>query len=124
MVLNHKSFNISVYLQIIYLWITRAYSSVCCGDNFKVCSNMVYSDVSNCPQIEKNPEDYNDEDLKIIKDYEEKVALHLSERESYREMLETEFQKLSQTIKVRKFSHLTSIPVLNRSYDISLYYIR
>jgi hypothetical protein len=62
----------------------------------------------NCLQLEKNPDDYNKEDLKIIKDYEERVAFYLSEREHYRKMLETEFQKLSQTLKVRMFSSLIS----------------
>lgn len=85
---------------------------------------MVYSDVWNYLQIGKNPEDYNKEDLKIIKDYEEKVAFRLSERERYRKMLESEFQKLSQTLKVRKFSYFTSIPVLKRNCDISLYYVK
>jgi plasmid stabilization system protein ParE len=63
-------------------------------------------DMHNCLQVEKSPHDYNEEDLKIIKDYEERVAFYLSERERYRKMLETEFQKLSQTLKVRKFSYL------------------
>jgi plasmid stabilization system protein ParE len=61
--------------------------------------------VRNCLQLEKNPEDYNEEDLRIIKDYEERVEFRLSEREHYRKKLETEFQKLSQSLKVRKFSH-------------------
>ena len=52
-------------------------------------------------QLEKNPEDYNEEDLRTIKDYEEKVAFRLTERERYRKMLEAEFKKLSQTLKVR-----------------------
>jgi hypothetical protein len=68
---------------------------------------MVYSDVWHHLQIEKNPEDYNNEDLKVIQDYKEKVALRVSERERYRNMLESEFHKLSQTLKVRKLSYFT-----------------
>ena len=65
-------------------------------------------DVCNCLQLEKKPDDYNEEDLKIVKDYEERVAFYLSERDHYRKMLETEFQKVSQTLKVRKFLCLIS----------------
>lgn len=60
--------------------------------------------------LEKNPDDYNKEDLKIIKDYEERVAFYLSEREHYRKMLETEFQKLSQTLKITAYLHVCILP--------------
>jgi deoxyhypusine synthase len=63
----------------------------------------VSHDVCNCLQIEKKTDDYNEEDLKLVKDYKERVALYLSEQERYRKMLETEFQKVTQTLKVRKF---------------------
>ena len=65
-------------------------------------------DVCNCLQLEKKSDDYNEEDLKLVKGYEERVALYLSEWEHYRKMLETEFQKVSQTLKVRKFLCLLS----------------
>jgi len=68
----------------------------------------VSHDVCNCLQLEKKPDDYNEEDLKLVKDYEERVALYSSERECYRKMLETEFQKVSQALKVRKFLCLIS----------------
>ena len=48
-------------------------------------------DVCNCLQLEKKPDDYNEEDLKLLKDYEKRVALYSSEWECYRKMLETEF---------------------------------
>jgi hypothetical protein len=63
--------------------------------------------VWNCLQLEKTPADYNEEDLKAIKDYEEKVVLRISERAHYRKMLQTEFHELSQTLKVRTFSYFT-----------------
>ena len=68
-------------------------------------------DVCNCLQREKKPDDYN-EDVKLVKDYEERVALYSSEWERYRKMLQTEFQKVSQTLKVRKFFVLYPQPVL------------
>ncbi|KAJ9595407.1 hypothetical protein L9F63_013391, partial [Diploptera punctata] len=57
--------------------------------------------------LEKNPKDYNEEDLRAIRDYEEKVVFRLSERERYRKMLEAEFKKLSQAQKdsVLKFNN-------------------
>jgi hypothetical protein len=58
--------------------------------------------VWNCLQLEKTPADYNEEDLQVMKDYDEKVALRISERAHYRKMLQTEFHELSQTLKVRK----------------------
>lgn len=75
----------------------------------------------NCLQIEKNPEDYNEEDLKVIMDYEGRVAFRFSEREHYKKMLETEFHTLSQTLRVRNFSNFTFIPVLKRSCYVSLH---
>jgi len=70
----------------------------------------VSNDVCNCLQLEKKPDDYNEEDLKLVKDYEKRVALYSSEWERYRKMLETEFQKVSQTLKVRKFlCHIHSL---------------
>jgi plasmid stabilization system protein ParE len=64
--------------------------------------------VCNCLQTENNPEDYNEEDLKAIMDYEGRVAFRLSEREHYKKMLEREFHTLSQTLRVRNFQTLHS----------------
>jgi hypothetical protein len=69
--------------------------------------------VWNCLQLEKTPQDYNEEDRRVIQDYDEKVALRFSERAHYRKMLETEFHELSQTVKVRQFSYFRSTPVMN-----------
>ncbi|KAJ4435776.1 hypothetical protein ANN_18395, partial [Periplaneta americana] len=49
--------------------------------------------------LEKDPANYNEEDLKIVKDYEERVAFRMSERNRYRKMLEAEFRKHSQALK-------------------------
>ncbi|PSN50662.1 hypothetical protein C0J52_09305 [Blattella germanica] len=49
--------------------------------------------------LEKDPAEFNEEDLRTVKDYEERVAFRLTERERYRKMLEAEFVKLSQTLK-------------------------
>lgn len=50
-------------------------------------------------QIEKEPENYNEDDYRAIKAYEEKVSLLKSERHRYGNMLEQEFTKLWQNIK-------------------------
>ncbi|XP_046658844.1 cilia- and flagella-associated protein 43 isoform X2 [Homalodisca vitripennis] len=49
--------------------------------------------------LEKDPEDYNEADLKAIKEYDEKCKILLSERERYRKMLEIEYKKLESTIQ-------------------------
>lgn len=54
-------------------------------------------------QLEKDPEDYSEADLKAIKEYEEKCKFLASERERYRKMLEIEYKKLENTIQVNIF---------------------
>lgn len=54
-------------------------------------------------QLEKDPEDYSEADLKAIKEYEEKCKFLASERERYRKMLEIEYKKLENTIQVNFF---------------------
>ncbi|KAJ8921824.1 hypothetical protein NQ315_008456 [Exocentrus adspersus] len=56
--------------------------------------------------IEKSPETFNEEDLRSVKDYEEKVAFLNSERERYKNMLEAEFTKVTVAIRdqIRKFN--------------------
>lgn len=59
-----------------------------------------------CTQTEKPPEQYNEEDLRAIKDYEEKVEFLQSERERYMNMLYAEYAKLSNTTRegMKKFN--------------------
>lgn len=52
-------------------------------------------------QAEKDPEDYTEADYKVIKEYEEKCRVLQAERERYRKMLEIEFKRLENTIKVK-----------------------
>ncbi|XP_050303153.1 cilia- and flagella-associated protein 43 [Anthonomus grandis grandis] len=56
--------------------------------------------------LEKIPEEYNEDDLRSIKEYEEKVAQLNSEREKYKSLLEVEFGKLATNLRdsVRKFN--------------------
>ncbi|XP_046988156.1 cilia- and flagella-associated protein 43 [Schistocerca americana] len=49
--------------------------------------------------LEKQPEEYNEDDIRAVKEYEEKVAFLMSERERYRQMLESEFKTLSNTVR-------------------------
>jgi rubrerythrin len=74
--------------------------------------------VWNCLQLEKTPTDYNEEDLQVIKDYNEKVALRVSERAQYRKMLQTEFHELLQMLKVRKCFYFTSTVCSECNYCI------
>ncbi|CAK1602687.1 unnamed protein product [Parnassius mnemosyne] len=46
--------------------------------------------------LEKDPEHFNEDDLRLVFDYEAKVAFRNEEREKYRKMLHAEYAKLSQ----------------------------
>ncbi|XP_059058121.1 cilia- and flagella-associated protein 43 [Achroia grisella] len=48
--------------------------------------------------LEKNPEHFNEDDLRLVFDYEEKVAFRNEERDKYRKMLHAEYAKLSQVL--------------------------
>lgn len=66
-------------------------------------------------QLEKKPEEYNEEDLRGIRDYEEKVKILQSEREKYINLLYSEYYKLSNITRegMRKFnSRLADILIL------------
>ncbi|KAJ8982465.1 hypothetical protein NQ317_000423 [Molorchus minor] len=56
--------------------------------------------------LEKEPEKYNEEDLRAIRDYEEKVIFLNSERERYKNLLDVEFTKLTTMSRdsIRKFN--------------------
>ncbi|RZB40350.1 WD repeat-containing protein 96 [Asbolus verrucosus] len=56
--------------------------------------------------IEKDPENFNEDDLRAVRDYEEKVKFLSNERERYKTMLRAEYGKLSNTVRehIRKFN--------------------
>lgn len=56
--------------------------------------------------MEKQPEEYIEEDLRAVRDYEEKVKFLQSEREKYINMLYVEYNKLSNITRenMRKFN--------------------
>ncbi|KAJ1521273.1 hypothetical protein ONE63_002954 [Megalurothrips usitatus] len=49
--------------------------------------------------IEKNPEDFNEEDLREVKSYEEKVQFHENERQHYRKVMDAEYKRLKRLLK-------------------------
>ena len=51
-----------------------------------------------CLLTEKDPKDYNETDLREVWDYEQKVAQVEADREKYREILESEKQKLKKSL--------------------------
>ncbi|KAM3957531.1 cilia- and flagella-associated protein 43 [Aphomia sociella] len=48
--------------------------------------------------LEKDPEHFNEDDLRLVFDYEAKVALRNEERDKYRKMLHAEYAKLAQVL--------------------------
>ncbi|XP_038207822.1 cilia- and flagella-associated protein 43 [Zerene cesonia] len=48
--------------------------------------------------LDKDPEHFNEDDLRLVFDYEAKVAFRNEEREKYRKMLHAEYAKLSQVL--------------------------
>ncbi|KAJ8927378.1 hypothetical protein NQ314_020153 [Rhamnusium bicolor] len=56
--------------------------------------------------LEKEPEHFNEEDLRAVRDYEEKVAFLHSERERYKKLLDAEFTKIATNLRdnIRKFN--------------------
>lgn len=49
-------------------------------------------------QLDKDPENFNEEDLRQVFDYEAKVKFRNEERDKYRKMLHAEYAKLSQVL--------------------------
>ncbi|KAK9882218.1 hypothetical protein WA026_019732 [Henosepilachna vigintioctopunctata] len=68
--------------------------------------------------IEKQPEEFNEEDLRAVKDYEEKVKFLNSERERYKYLLDQEYSKITTQVResVKKFDM--------RINDLLLLYIK
>ncbi|XP_030768231.1 cilia- and flagella-associated protein 43 [Sitophilus oryzae] len=56
--------------------------------------------------LEKIPEEYNEDDLRAIRDYEEKVVFLKAEREKYKTLLEVDYAKLSTNVRdtIRRFN--------------------
>ncbi|KAF9412260.1 hypothetical protein HW555_009203 [Spodoptera exigua] len=48
--------------------------------------------------LEKDPENFNEDDLRLVFDYEAKVKFRNEERDKYRKMLHAEYAKLSQVL--------------------------
>ncbi|CAH2104151.1 unnamed protein product [Euphydryas editha] len=48
--------------------------------------------------LEKDPEQFNEDDLRLVFDYEAKVAFRNEERDKYRKMLHAEYAKLTQVL--------------------------
>ncbi|CAK1544292.1 unnamed protein product [Leptosia nina] len=48
--------------------------------------------------LDKDPEHFNEDDLRLVFDYEAKVAFRNEERDKYRKMLHAEYAKLSQVL--------------------------
>ncbi|XP_052758643.1 cilia- and flagella-associated protein 43 [Galleria mellonella] len=48
--------------------------------------------------LEKDPEHFNEDDLRLVFEYEEKVASRNEERDKYRKMLHAEYAKLAQVL--------------------------
>ncbi|XP_045762640.1 cilia- and flagella-associated protein 43 isoform X2 [Maniola jurtina] len=48
--------------------------------------------------LEKDPEHFNEDDLRLVFEYEAKVAFRNEERDKYRKMLHAEYAKLSQVL--------------------------
>ncbi|XP_050670379.1 cilia- and flagella-associated protein 43 [Leptidea sinapis] len=48
--------------------------------------------------LEKEPEHFNEDDLRLVFDYEAKVAFRNEERDKYRKMLHAEYAKLTQVV--------------------------
>lgn len=65
-------------------------------------------------QLEKEPEHFNEDDLKLVFDYEAKVAFRNEERDKYRKMLHAEYAKLSQILNegIVKFNQKVSKELL------------
>lgn len=49
--------------------------------------------------LEKDPEEYTEEEIRQVFEYEEKVAFLMSERQRYKNMLEAEYEKIAESIR-------------------------
>lgn len=49
-------------------------------------------------QLDKDPENFNEDDLRLVFEYEAKVAFRNEERQKYRKMLHAEYAKLSAVL--------------------------
>ncbi|XP_044262211.1 cilia- and flagella-associated protein 43 [Tribolium madens] len=60
--------------------------------------------------IEKEPENFNEDDLRAVRDYEDKVQFLNSERERYKSLLRAEYAKLAKSVRenIKKFNNKLS----------------
>lgn len=64
-------------------------------------------------QLDKEPEQFTEDDLRLVFDYEAKVKFRNEERDKYRKMLHAEYAKLSQVLNegVVKFNmRVSAVP--------------
>lgn len=56
--------------------------------------------------MEKEPEEFNEEDLRAVKQYEADIVFLESERERYKILLEAEYGKVAQSVRegIKKFN--------------------
>lgn len=73
--------------------------------------------------IEKEPENYNEDDLRAVKDYEEKVKFLHSERQRYKTLLRAEYAKLADSVRdsIKKFNkRLSDLLYLKLEVDAAI----
>ncbi|GBP70034.1 Cilia- and flagella-associated protein 43 [Eumeta japonica] len=58
------------------------------------CMVFIFTNLTCSPKIEKDPEHWNEDDLRAVFDYEAKVNFRKEERDKYRKMLHAEYAKL------------------------------
>jgi hypothetical protein len=74
-------------------------------------------------RIENDPEAYNEDDLRAVRDYEDQVQFLNSERERYKTLLRGEYSKVSHSVRenIRKFNgRLSDLLLLKLQVDSSL----
>lgn len=75
--------------------------------------------------MEKEPENFNEEDLRAVRDYEQKCNLLNSERERYKNLLANDYSKIGIHIRdlVRKFNtKLFDLLILNTDITSAAHY--
>ena len=53
----------------------------------------------------KDPEDYNEDDIREIKAYEAAVQFRMNERQHYRKQLDSDYRRVKHSLKVRFLSY-------------------
>lgn len=55
-------------------------------------------------KIEKNPENFTEEDLREVNAYEHLVVSRMNERQHYQNRLESDYRRVKKSLKVEKTS--------------------